>query len=230
MMIILKEMYLYMVSLEKINIYDEDGKYLGVTSRDEVHQKGYWHETFHCWIINRESRGNYIHFQIRSNQKKDYPNVLDISAAGHLRAGEIVSEGVREVREELGLTIPFKKLIPLGIIKDKIIQENMIDKELGHVFLYITSDKLEEKYHFQTDEVSGMMKVECNTFCKLWNEKISEAEAERIFIGSDGEKKKIRKTIQKNHFLPHEDAYIKKVLALIEEKLSKERKEMKRQW
>ena len=40
---------------EVLDIFDAKMNQIGTASRDEVHQKGYWHQTFHCWIVrNRE--------------------------------------------------------------------------------------------------------------------------------------------------------------------------------
>lgn len=208
-----------MMNLENVNIYDGKGNHIGVASREEVHNKGYWHETFHCWFVSRENGRDYIHFQIRCKQKKDYPNLLDISAAGHILSNESVSDGIREIQEELGIKVFFEELIPLGIIKDEIIQENFLDRELGNVFLYISTEELEDKYNFQPEEVSGVIKIEFNSFCDLWSGRSHEIQASGIEINSYGKKEKVNKIIRKNHFLPHEEAYIIKVLVLIDKEL-----------
>lgn len=44
--------------------------------------------------------------QKRSATKKSHPNFWDISGAGHIRAGETVTEGaIRELKEELGVEV-----------------------------------------------------------------------------------------------------------------------------
>jgi isopentenyldiphosphate isomerase len=59
---------------EKLNIVDEQYHLIGSATREEVHQKGHWHETFHCWIISKEDGKDFILFQLRSNQKRDFPS------------------------------------------------------------------------------------------------------------------------------------------------------------
>lgn len=68
---------------EKLKIFDEQRNHIGVATREEVHRVGHWHEAFHCWFISKEEGIDYIYLQIRSEEKKDYPNLLDITAAGH---------------------------------------------------------------------------------------------------------------------------------------------------
>lgn len=100
---------------ELIKIFDDDGTSIGVATREEVHKKGYWHETFHCWFISREKGVDYLFFQLRSKEKKDYPNLLDIAAAGHILAHETVKDGIKEVNEEIGIDVTWDELISLGV-------------------------------------------------------------------------------------------------------------------
>ncbi|PJO45388.1 NUDIX hydrolase, partial [Lysinibacillus xylanilyticus] len=117
---------------EIVKVFNEQHEQIGTATRAEVHEKGLWHETFHCWLVNED----YIYFQIRSSQKKDYPGLLDITAAGHLLAVETVESGIREVKEELGLNIDVHEVVKMGMTSCSIVSENMIDNEFCHVYIY----------------------------------------------------------------------------------------------
>lgn len=200
------------MSNELLKAFDADGSYKGTYSRDEVHEKGFWHETFHCWFICKENDKHYILFQLRSNQKKDYPNKLDITAAGHLSADERVSDGIREVHEELDVKIALSALISIGTIPDQIIQKDIIDREFAHVFVYIIPDGVHHEYEFQTEEVSGIMKVELDAFEQLWLNHKDYVLAQGILLDGDLKKVSVEKTYCKEDFVPHENSYILEVL------------------
>lgn len=38
--------------------------------RDDVHREGDWHETFHCWLIERDNEDLSLYFQLRARDKK----------------------------------------------------------------------------------------------------------------------------------------------------------------
>ena len=118
---------------EIIKVFNDKHEYMGTAARTEAHAKGLWHETFHCWLANKE----YIYFQIRSSQKKDYPGLLDITAAGHLLATETVEAGIREVKEELGLNINIDEVVRMGMTSCSIVSEKMIDNEFCYVYILI---------------------------------------------------------------------------------------------
>ncbi|WP_453989811.1 NUDIX hydrolase [Bacillus nitroreducens] len=120
---------------EQLRIFDENKNHIGIASREDVHRLGYWHEVFHCWFICEEEGTYKLYLQLRSKNKKDYPNLLDITAAGHLLANERVEDGIREIEEEIGIDLSFQDLIPLGVVDYTVIRENFIDKEIAHVFL-----------------------------------------------------------------------------------------------
>jgi isopentenyldiphosphate isomerase len=102
---------------EFLDVYDGTGKPLGFSKpKNEVHLNGLWHKSFHCWILNKNHLNeDCILLQKRAAHKKSWPNKYDISAAGHIIAGEGNEGGLREIKEELGVTIPKKSLIPLGL-------------------------------------------------------------------------------------------------------------------
>ncbi len=84
--------------MEKLDIYNENGEFIGTEERDVVHEKGLWHKTVHCWLYDKE--GN-VFFQKRKDR-----GTLYTTASGHLSAGESVTEAFqREIKEEIGLNI-----------------------------------------------------------------------------------------------------------------------------
>lgn len=199
---------------ELMKIFDEDSKQIGVAARKDVHTIGYWHESFHCWFISNEDGKDYIYLQLRSEEKKDYPNLLDITAAGHLLAHETIEDGIREVKEELGIDVTFDELVPLGVIKDSMINEGFIDKELAHVFLY-HSKKAFDEFHLQKEEVSGLFKAKLEHFYDLWLEEKDEIRIEGFKINKRGEKMFLNKIVGKNDLVPHENSYYERVVRFI---------------
>ena len=203
---------------ELLKIFDEHKNPVGVATREEVHKIGHWHETFHCWFISRENGVDHIHLQIRSHTKKDYPNLLDITAAGHILAHESMYDGIREVQEEVGIDISFDELIPLGIINYCITMEDFIDKELAHVFLYEMKGTMDD-YTVQIEEVSGIVKADFNHFSELWLGERDEIIIEGFEMNETGEKVSIHKTVDKSHFVSHELSYYESIITLMRENM-----------
>ncbi|GGF79640.1 putative Nudix hydrolase [Paenibacillus albidus] len=200
---------------EILTIFDEKGNIAGTAPRDEVHRLGLWHETFHFWLISLEQGIPYIYLQLRSEQKKDYSGLLDITAAGHLLAGETVEDGVREVQEELGLVIAFDKLIPLGTIPYEMTQEGIIDKERAHVFVYQQSVAWDD-FALQEEEVAVMVRAELHDFHALWTGISNEIEIQGFRVSGSGERIQIKQTVNRGLFVPHEIDYYERVLTGIQ--------------
>ncbi|MDF2939105.1 MAG: hypothetical protein K0Q90_4478, partial [Paenibacillaceae bacterium] len=95
---------------ENFDIFDEHMNHIGTASRQEAHAQGLWHRTFHCWVLRKGSAGWEILLQLRHKDKDTFPGLLDVSSAGHLLAGELVEDGVRELEEELGIGVPYPEL------------------------------------------------------------------------------------------------------------------------
>lgn len=187
---------------EQLNIFDSKGRLTGTASRADVHKKGLWHETFHCWFIEAEGNKIFIHFQLRSSDKKGFPNMLDITAAGHLTAEEGVEDGVREIKEELGISLNLNDLIYTGKIADEIIIGEFIDRELCHVLIYKIPAGTKPDYVFQDQEVAGIVKIELPEFEKIWTDATVSVMINESFVS-------------KNNFVPHENSYIDAVIKSI---------------
>lgn len=203
---------------EFFKIFDEERNIIGVASRKDVHELGYWHETFHCWFVTNIEGKDYIYLQLRSDTKQDYPNLLDITVAGHLMADETAREGVREIKEEVGIDIPFHDLVPLGLIKYCVINENLIDKELAHLFLYKSAHNLND-FTIQPEEVSGMVLVEFNDFSKLWLDEKQEIKVSGFKIDKENNRADFVEYIGKNQFVPHQISYYIEVINKIKDQI-----------
>ncbi len=199
---------------EMIKIFDENRKPVGTATREQVHKYGYWHETFHCWFIQQENDQMYVYLQLRSPVKKDYPSLLDITAAGHILAHETVDDGIREVKEEIGININMQDLVRVGVIDYTVVKGEFIDKELAHVYLYQGGFGLKD-FSIQLEEVSGIYRVTLDDFEQLWLGDLDRVPAVGFEESGLGTRKSIEKTVTRSDFVPHEKSYYEKVIRSI---------------
>ena len=202
--------------VEMINVVDKDRNIIGVKSRELVHLDGDWHETFQCWFIEQEENSFYIYVQKRSANKKDFPSMYDITAAGHLLAEETVEDGVREIKEELGIEVSIDELTFLQAIPNSITLPNFIDNEISLVYLYEVKEQL--AFSFIDEEVEAILRLKLNDFEKLVCKEAEEALCQKY---EDG-KFRAYETISMNQIVPHELNYFKIVVNKIKEYVNNE--------
>lgn len=195
---------------ELLKVFDNKHNPIGVETREEIHKLGLWHETFQCWFIGKHNGKQYIYLQLRSDLKKDYPGLLDITAAGHLLENETVFDGIREVKEELGIDVLFEELYSLGVLKYSVTTGDLIDNELAHVFLYDCVLEWDE-FTLQVEEVSGIVRVELTQFVRLWNSELEEIEIIGFRVEEDGARRPIHEMVGKINFVPHEQSYYEEI-------------------
>jgi isopentenyldiphosphate isomerase len=121
--------------MEMIDVCDSLGQQTGqVLPRDVVHRDGLWHHTVHLWILNSE---NQFLLQQRSMMKESNPGQWDVSAAGHVSAGQELKEAaVRELEEELGLVVIEDEIEFLFQVKHQSQEEAYIENEFQSVFVW----------------------------------------------------------------------------------------------
>ena len=197
--------------VEMINVVDKERNIIGVKTRELVHLDGDWHETFQCWFIEQVESYFYIYVQKRSANKKDFPSMYDITAAGHLLAGETVEDGVREIKEELGIEVSIDELTFLQAIPNSITLPNFIDNEISLVYLYEVKEPL--AFSFIDEEVEAILRLKLNDFEKLVCKEAEEALCQKY---EDG-KFRAYETISMNQIVPHELNYFKIVVNKIKE-------------
>lgn len=177
---------------EYLDYYDEEGNFLGTTTRDEVHEKGLWHNTVHCWLYTNEGK---IMFQIRANRGTFYT-----TASGHVDAGETIQEAFyREIKEEIGLELDttnatFVDIIPWKMDKIKDGKE-WHDRAKANVYINLYDGDFTD-FKFDENEVSGIGIVSAQETLDLFNDKIEFIEATII-----ENEKKYTKKVNKDDFL-----------------------------
>lgn len=145
------------MSEELFDVLDEKGNKTGITKpRSAVHRDGDWHKSVHIWII----RDDEILLQRRAPEKDSYPNMLDISAAGHLDAGEdAITGAMRELKEELGIDAGPSDFELIGrVTQSARPRPGFINNEFSDIFILHT-DKGPEDMVIQKDEVSEVFYV-----------------------------------------------------------------------
>lgn len=141
---------------EMIEITDRDGTSTGRTAtRETVHQDGLWHRTFHLWVLNGE--GAAI-MQRRSKVKQIEPGRLDLSVGGHYRAGEELTDVLREADEEIGLRLRPGDITHLLTRSNERFYDHATDREVQEVYVVRSSLQLHE-YRMNCREVSVLYEV-----------------------------------------------------------------------
>ena len=151
---------------EYFDLLNEKGERIGKTKlRSEVHRDGDWHKAVHIWIIN--NKGDIL-LQRRCATKDSNPNMLDISSAGHLSAGDDSLTGaIRELKEELNLDVNKEDLEYIKTLKrSSKYTETFINNEFDDLYILRTNKKLEDM-EYQKEEISEIMYVPYKEFKKM---------------------------------------------------------------
>ena len=158
------------MSKEYFDLLDENGNKIGKTKlRTEVHRDGDWHKAVHIWIIN--NNGDIL-LQRRCATKDSNPNMLDISSAGHLSAGDDSLDGaIRELKEELNLDVNKEELQFIKTIKrSSKYTSTFINNEFDDLYI-LRTDKTINDMKFQEEEISEIFFVPYKEFKDMFNNK-----------------------------------------------------------
>lgn len=127
---------------EVFDIVNERDEVVGQMPRSQVHREGHRHRAIHVLVFN--ARGE-VFLQKRSMSKDTFPGAWDSSASGHLDTGEQYDAcALREVREELGITLDFT---PERLFKIKACLET------GQEFVWVYRLQHEGPFVLHPDEI-----------------------------------------------------------------------------
>ena len=160
--------------IEYIDVLNEDGSFGGGTkTKEQIHIDGDWHRAVHIWFVNSK---NEVLLQRRAKTKVNHPDMWDISVAGHISAGEEpIPSALREIEEEIGITIDPSELHKIGELKAESIQNNgtYINKEINDIFLVRKDIELDQMTK-QDSEVDALTYIPISELKKWIQEKNPE--------------------------------------------------------
>lgn len=190
---------------EKIDVLDESGRKTGeVVWKSEAHRQGIWHRCFHCWVTGKDDAGEpYLLVQRRAAAKDTWPGRLDVTAAGHLAAGEEPLDGLRELEEELGLSPDPERLVPLGTRRIEQDIPQGCDREFHDVFL-LDDETSPKELQLQEEEVESVIRVALHDVDSLET-------GETIEVREWKKNEEGVSSIAIEDFVPNEDGYLAKV-------------------
>ena len=174
--------------MEYFDIINADGELINeIRSRDEVHRLGLWHRAVHIWIYRQNQNGYELLLQKRSANKDSHPSCYDMSCAGHVSAGDdYLESAIREMSEELGLSIQETELIPIFVYRvqfQKVFHNQLfIENELNQVYLCKINQN-EDAFCLQKEEVESLCWVpftEIKIFMHKHQHCLIEAEVEKV--------------------------------------------------
>ncbi len=178
---------------ELIEIYNENNAPLGIKKmKSEAHKNGLWHRSSHVWIYN--SVGEIL-LQLRTENKEFYPNMWDISAAGHISAGENpIIAALREIKEEIGLFVKPEDLEFFKIKKNKVVCKNKKNNEFDYIYflrfdgdiktLSLQNEEVAKIQFFSVDKIKEELKTHSDKYVPhgdYWFEIIEKIKHRTIF-------------------------------------------------
>ena len=151
---------------EYIDILDAEGQLTGqVELKSMAHHLGLYHASVHCWLYTPDQ---HILLQQRASDKDSFPDLWDISVAGHIGQGESPEKtAVREIQEEIGYTVLIKDLQKIGVLQaSKEPKPGFYDNEFHHIFLVPFQGEI-KNLRLQKEEVQD---IKCISTAQFTNE------------------------------------------------------------
>jgi isopentenyl-diphosphate Delta-isomerase len=178
---------------ELIDICDENNNLLNIQKmKSEAHKDGLWHRSSHIWIYN--SNGEII-LQLRAKEKPLHPDTWDVSAAGHIGAGEdIVTSALREVEEEIGLKLKKEDLDFWIIRKHESLFRDIKNNEFYYVYFFkfdgdinqlkLQKEEVQKIEFLSIDKIEKELKINPEKYVPhgdYWFEVLNETKKRLVF-------------------------------------------------
>ena len=138
---------------ERFDELDASGAPTGRTvTRAEVHARGLWHRALHLWVMQEDGS---VLLQRRAPTKDLAAGLIDVSVAGHVRAGETLVDALREAEEEIGLPRSIADVDHLLTLRsERLYPDGRIDREYQEVFATLDRERDLADYRLSCAEVT----------------------------------------------------------------------------
>lgn len=178
-------------------------------TRTDAWKDGDWIGTFNLWIVQENPDPSMI-YQLRSLSINYAPNKLDVAVGGHYKAGENMSDGLREAKEELGKSYNFSDLTPVGRrIHVALDERNLKRLNIVDIF-FITDNSPLSSFKLQKEEVQAVFSLPIKELIKVHADKNYSFQAR----GLDNSDKEIVFTVKSSSFPYNFDKYHYKMALL----------------
>lgn len=177
-------------------------------------QDGDWVGSINVWLYTRSPEPSII-YQLRSPNKSWEPNKLDVAVGGRYNAGERGLDGLRELREELGIDIPrsdcqyFSR--KLNVSRDVHGNEN---RWLMTIYLAEYKGDIQDMVP-QEDEVYGVFQVPIRPLLDVFQGRLESFDV----TGIDAHKQPLNYTVTADSFPYNFDDYQQQMAKFIALKL-----------
>lgn len=140
-------------------LYDEQGNTLSGKGapKDKVFSQGLLHGAAHVWVWRVHAGKLEVLVQKRAADKRTWPNLLDISAAGHIDLDESpLRAAIRETQEEIGLKVEANELELIARLRARMTApDGSIENE--YRWLYAVELKADVAFTKELKEVSDLL-------------------------------------------------------------------------
>lgn len=161
---------------ELIDIINDDLSFVKTCLKSKAHKYGWLHASVHIWFYTNNGQ---VLVQKRSKTKTVFPNLWDVSVAGHIGSGEkSVTAAIREINEEIGLIVSEKDLKYIGVFRESHQhQDEFIDNEIHHI--YINELKVDiNSLIIQQEELSAIKLLDIELFKNV----LKKPDYDKIFV------------------------------------------------
>lgn len=199
---------------ELIDIYDADSQYLHTALKSVAHKEGLWHRVFTGILVNPEKKIVYLQKKYAGQYSFNRPDYIDISVGGHYLAGEDIQEGIREIKEEIGLDINFKDLIPIGVRQTSaVLAEDYKNNEFQFIFIIPCTQQLQD-FHLNNLEVKSLIEIPIEAGLALLNKEVKNLTVQTLIVNKFGKSTIQNLEISLKDFVPaylHKDELLKRL-------------------